>query len=150
MTSSKPALNMYRLIIEIHLKSKSASCWFLLYGYFTATTNHLLLKITKWEDKHKCHRVPNHLVKSPNQASYQDKWTGCRSFNVRTSASLYTLISKSGSDPSTYKMEATFSPKTTLPASKTVPNPDHKQNPLPLHTLVNTCKLAWMLIWFIG
>ena len=64
--------------------------------------------------------------------------------NVCTSANLYTLIGKFGSDPSNYKMEATYFSETPLPASKTVSKPRPKPE-TPLPTLMNTCKLAWML-----
>jgi len=67
-------------------------------------------------------RVPDHLVKSPNQASYQDG-LAVEATNVCTSASLYTLMDKFGSDPSAYKMEATYFSETLLPASKTVSKP---------------------------
>jgi hypothetical protein len=96
--------------------------------HFTASTNQLLLKITKWEEKHMCHRVPHHLVNSPNQASYQDKWNGYGSNQSMYQCQSFTLIGKLGSVPSTCKMEATCFSE-TLPASKTVSKPRPQPEP---------------------
>ena len=49
--------------------------------------------------------------------------------SVRTNASVFTLMGKFGSDPSTYKMEATYFSETPLPASKTVSKPRSQLEP---------------------
>jgi hypothetical protein len=48
---------------------------------------------------------------------------------ICTSASLYNLIGKFGSDPSIYKMEAIYFSETPLPFSKTVSKPRPQPEP---------------------
>lgn len=49
--------------------------------------------------------------------------------SVHISASVFTLMGKFGSDPSTYKMETTHFSETPLPASKTVSKPRPQPEP---------------------
>jgi len=69
--------------------------------------------------------------------------------SVRTCANVFTLMGKFGSDPSTYKREATYySWNTATSYQNSIKTQITTRTPLP--TLVNTCKLAWMLIWLRG